>query len=168
MLNHTNRETNIPGTEKWLFFLNYFWHPTLVRPARKRLFCLKAKDGLIIKSRNLLYVDVVVGVVVCRLFYHFWLVWDSRAFRPRISPFVRKCGYRNGKSGALPQRGYTLVRARAKLGFFGVANSFFVVIRKCNIIFLLAWTFECIRYIILADGSPSRCVWTVYQDNLCY
>ena len=23
-----------------------FWHPTLVRPARKRLFCLKAKNGL--------------------------------------------------------------------------------------------------------------------------
>ena len=27
-----------------LFF--YFWHPMLVRPAMKRLFCLKAKNGL--------------------------------------------------------------------------------------------------------------------------
>ena len=30
-------------TEKCLF---YFWHPMLVRPAMKRLFCLKAKNGL--------------------------------------------------------------------------------------------------------------------------
>ena len=28
------------------YFYFYFWHPTLVRPARKRLFCLKAKNGL--------------------------------------------------------------------------------------------------------------------------
>ena len=28
-----------------LFF--YFWHPLIVRPAMKRLFCLKAKNGLI-------------------------------------------------------------------------------------------------------------------------
>ena len=40
MLNHTN----IPGTEKC--FVLYFWHPMLVRPAMKRLFCLKAKNGL--------------------------------------------------------------------------------------------------------------------------
>ena len=38
-------ELNIPGTEKCLFSF-YFWHPTLVRPARKRLFCLKAKNTL--------------------------------------------------------------------------------------------------------------------------
>ena len=25
-----------------------FWHPTLVRPARKRLFFLKAKNGLVV------------------------------------------------------------------------------------------------------------------------
>ena len=44
MLNHKDSETNIPGTDKWFYF--YFWHPTLVRPARKRLFYLKAKNGL--------------------------------------------------------------------------------------------------------------------------
>ena len=27
-------------------FVFYFWHPVLVRPAMKRLFCLKAKNGL--------------------------------------------------------------------------------------------------------------------------
>ena len=37
-------QTNIPGTENDFNF--NFWHPTLVRPARKRLFCLKAKNGL--------------------------------------------------------------------------------------------------------------------------
>ena len=40
MLNHTD----IPGTE-YVFFFN-FWHPMLVRPAMKRLFCLKTKNGL--------------------------------------------------------------------------------------------------------------------------
>ena len=33
-------------TEKSFIFLFYFWHPMLVRPAMKRLFCLKAKNGL--------------------------------------------------------------------------------------------------------------------------
>ena len=47
MLNHTNtvnKQINIPGTEKCLVL--YFWHPMLVRPVMKRLFCLKAKNGL--------------------------------------------------------------------------------------------------------------------------
>ena len=39
-----NTQINIPGTENDFNF--NFWHPTLVRPARKRLFCLKAKNGL--------------------------------------------------------------------------------------------------------------------------
>ena len=44
------------GQPKWLIirhmyrkmflFLVFFWHPMLVRPAMKRLFCLKAKNGL--------------------------------------------------------------------------------------------------------------------------
>ena len=38
MLNHTRVQKNVS------FF--YFWHPMLVRPAMKRLFCLKAKNGL--------------------------------------------------------------------------------------------------------------------------
>ena len=38
MLNQTRVQKNV-----WLF---YFWHPMLVRPAMKRLFCLKAKNGL--------------------------------------------------------------------------------------------------------------------------
>ena len=29
-----------------MFLFFYFWHPMLVRPAMKRLFCLKAKNGL--------------------------------------------------------------------------------------------------------------------------
>ena len=41
ILNH--RETSL--VQKNDFNFN-FWHPTLVRPARKRLFCLKAKNGL--------------------------------------------------------------------------------------------------------------------------
>ena len=41
MLNHTD----IPGTEKCFYYF-YFWHPMLVRLAMKRLFCLKAKNGL--------------------------------------------------------------------------------------------------------------------------
>ena len=41
-------ETNIPGQKNDLNF--YIWHPTLVRPARKRLFCLKAKNGIVIIS----------------------------------------------------------------------------------------------------------------------
>ena len=40
MLNHTN----IPGTEYCFVF--HFWHPMLVRPVMKRLFGLKAKNGL--------------------------------------------------------------------------------------------------------------------------
>ena len=44
LLNHTNNQVYIPGTEKCLVF--YFWHPMLVRPAMKRLFGLKAKNGL--------------------------------------------------------------------------------------------------------------------------
>ena len=44
MLNRTNKQINIPGTEKCFVF--YFWHPMLVRPAMKRLLCLKAKNGL--------------------------------------------------------------------------------------------------------------------------
>ena len=44
MLNHTNKQINIPGTEKCFVF--YFWHPMLVRPAMKSFFCLKAKNGL--------------------------------------------------------------------------------------------------------------------------
>ena len=44
ILNHTNKQINIPGTEKCFVF--YFWHPMLVRPAMKRLFCLKEKNGL--------------------------------------------------------------------------------------------------------------------------
>ena len=42
-LNHTERQTSL--VQKNDFYFN-FWHPTLVRPARKRLFCLKAKNGL--------------------------------------------------------------------------------------------------------------------------
>ena len=45
MLNHTD----IPGTEK-CFYCFYFWHPMLVRLAMKRLFCLKAKNGLITRG----------------------------------------------------------------------------------------------------------------------
>ena len=37
-------QTDISGTEKYFVF--YFWHPMLVRPAMKRLFCLKAKNVL--------------------------------------------------------------------------------------------------------------------------
>ena len=44
------KHTDIPGTEKCFCF--YFWHPMLVRPAMKRLFCLKAKNGLIIILGN--------------------------------------------------------------------------------------------------------------------
>ena len=43
MLNHTD----IPGTEKCFYYL-FFWHPMLVRPAMKRLFCVKAKNSLIL------------------------------------------------------------------------------------------------------------------------
>ena len=39
MLNHTD----IPGTEN--VFIFYFWHPMLVRPAMKRLFCLRQKTA---------------------------------------------------------------------------------------------------------------------------
>ena len=39
-----NKQINISGTEKCFVFC--FWHPMLVRPAMKRLFCLKAKNGL--------------------------------------------------------------------------------------------------------------------------
>ena len=42
------KQINIPGTEKCFVF--YFWHPVLVRPAMKRRFCLKAKNGLIKKG----------------------------------------------------------------------------------------------------------------------
>ena len=45
MLNHTDT----PGTEKCFDF--FFWHPMLVRPAMKTLFCLKAK-----KDANTTYV----------------------------------------------------------------------------------------------------------------
>ena len=34
------------GYRKVLFLFLYFWHPMLVRPAMKRLFCVKAKNGL--------------------------------------------------------------------------------------------------------------------------
>ena len=40
MLNHTNTQTYSK------MFCFYFQHPMLVRPAMKRLFCLKAKNGL--------------------------------------------------------------------------------------------------------------------------
>ena len=40
LINQTHVQKNV------LIFLFYFWHPMLVRPAMKRLFCLKAKNGL--------------------------------------------------------------------------------------------------------------------------
>ena len=43
MLNHRH-----PWYKKMvLFFFVFFWHFMLVRPAMKRLYCLKAKNGLI-------------------------------------------------------------------------------------------------------------------------
>ena len=51
MLNQTNKQiNNIPGTEE--SFFTYFWHSKLVRAAMKRVFCLKAKNGLIINFRT--------------------------------------------------------------------------------------------------------------------
>ena len=55
-------ETNIPGQKNDLNF--YIWHPTLVRPARKRLFCLKAKNGLII---------ILIIIIVKEMFFFFVL-----------------------------------------------------------------------------------------------
>ena len=43
MLNHSNKQTSLVQKNVLLF---YFLHPMLVRPAMKRLFCLKAKNGL--------------------------------------------------------------------------------------------------------------------------
>ena len=40
LINQTNVQKNV------LIFVFYFWDPMIVRPAMKRLFCLKAKNGL--------------------------------------------------------------------------------------------------------------------------
>ena len=99
------------------------------------------------------------------IFYHLGLVWKSwarraGAFRPRISQWVRGHGYRQGESGALPPRGRTLVRERAKVGCSGAAGSLFVAIRKCNVYFIVGMNIR--AYIILADrgtfrGASSAC-----------
>ena len=62
-LNHTN----IPGTEKCLVF--YFWHPMLVRPAMKRLFFLKAKNGLIITAAFLRLLLLLLHAAVDALYW---------------------------------------------------------------------------------------------------
>ena len=52
MLNHTNKQINKSkqiNKHPWyrkMFVFVFFWHPMLVRPAMKRLFCLNAKNGL--------------------------------------------------------------------------------------------------------------------------
>ena len=47
MLNHTHKQINKHTYIQKNVFVFYFWHPMLVRPGMKRLFCLKAKNGLI-------------------------------------------------------------------------------------------------------------------------
>ena len=99
------------------------------------------------------------------IFNHFRLVWESRArrpgaFRSRISPWVRGHGCRQGGSGAVPPRGRTLVRARAKVGCSGAADSLFVAIRKCQVHFIVGKKIR--TYMILADrgtfrGASSAC-----------
>ena len=86
-------------------------------------------------------------------------MWESwarrpRVFRPRISPWRRRHGCRQGKSGALPLRGRTLVRARAEVGCSGAADSFFVSIQKCKGHFIVGMKFR--MGIILADRGKFR------------
>ena len=94
----------------------YFWHPTLVRPARKRLFRLKATNVLgrfapsalphyYVKKLN---VAVVVVVVVLVVVVVVGVVLGASslagAFRPRISPWVRVLGCTRGESSRLAPR----------------------------------------------------------------
>ena len=89
------------------------------------------------------------------IFYHFRLVvYESRArrpgpFRPRISPWVRGHGCRQGETGALPPRGHALVEAQAKAGCSGAADSFFVAVRKRKGHFIVGM--KILTDIILAD-----------------
>ena len=88
--------TNLAGS-RWFLTLSSFVFPYPV--TRPRTLLCKTKT------------------CCCRyisIFYHFRLVWGSRArrpgpFRPRISRWVRGHGYREGETGALPPRGRTLV-----------------------------------------------------------
>ena len=81
-------------------------------------------------------------------------MYESRArrpgpFRPRISPWVRGHGCRQGETGALPPRGHALVEAQAKAGCSGAADSFFVAVRKRKGHFIVGM--KILTDIILAD-----------------
>ena len=87
------------------------------------------------------------------------LVWESRArrpgaFRPGYLRGYVGMGTDKGNIGALPLRGRTLVRARAKIGCSGAADSLFVAIRKCKGHFIVGINIR--TDIILADRGTFR------------
>ena len=57
-----NKQTSLVHKNVVVFF---FWHPMLVRPAMKRLFCLKAKNGLIINQVSLKVTPAGACISVC-------------------------------------------------------------------------------------------------------
>ena len=104
------------------------------------------------------------------IFYHFRSVLGLRArrhgpFRPRNSPWVRGHGCRQRESGALPPRRRTLVRARAKVGCSGAANSFFAAIRKCKGRFIVGM--EIRTDVILADRGTFRGAGSASVERHC-
>ena len=100
----------------------------------------------------------VVGVVVCRFFLSLLI---SVGFAGAPPWGVSAPDLAMGTcSGVLPPRGRTLVRARAKVGCSGAADSLFVAIRKCQVHFIVGKKIR--TYMILADrgtfrGASSAC-----------
>ena len=119
---YTSIFSSIPGTYSSIQDMYPFWY-CCVQPTHERRRASDGASDVWIPQYSLCTwccFDLVVVVgVVCRFFDHSRLVWESRAclpgpFRPRISPWVRGHGYRQGGTGALPPRGPALVEARAK------------------------------------------------------
>ena len=67
MLNQTRVQKNV--------LISYFWHPMLVRRAMRRLFYLKAKNGLgrfalsALPDYNMVFVDLTYDVIINTQFY---------------------------------------------------------------------------------------------------
>ena len=98
----------------------------------------------------------VVGVVVC-LFFLSLLISVGFAGAPPWGVSAPDLAM-GTCSGVLPPRGRTLVRARAKVGCSGAADSLFVPIRKCKVHFIVGMNIRTniILREVLADRGTFR------------
>ena len=114
---YTSTYSSIPGTYSSIQDMYQFWYCCTTDTS---------DGGRATAGERCMYtviqpVYLVLLCCCCRrcimsIFHHFRLVSEPRArrpgqVRPRISPWVRGHGYRQGETGALPPRGPALVEA---------------------------------------------------------